>query len=558
MVRRVAIYALFAGLFALPGAADGATPVRGQTLLPGVVYSRQLEFTAHGPVVIHVISSPRPTGLYALAPILSNNAILGRERVTSMQKRVSGDATVAGINGDLFNLSDGHPTGALIRGGVLDSAPADERSSVGVDTDGTLHVERVRLAGTWQGSGQRRILGINEPPRPNRATLYTHAWGARTPAENGGAQAVIEPFPAAAPNTPLAGTVVSYVSGGNQPIPPDGAVLVARGSQAGFLAAEAPVGAKVTVLLTLTPPWANVRDALGGGPVVVRDGRPVFRSLEDFTTDQLAYRRPRSAVGQTAAGRILLVTVDGSQPGYSTGLTNFELALTMMRLGCVTASALDSGGSATMAFDGQLLNRPSDPSGERPVAEALTLFYYGVYAPPPPADVLSPNGDGVGDTQTLSYKLVRPASVSATLNGPGGAVVPLDAGSRAAGSYKFNWTGAGQPEGSWTFRAIADDDLGRHSVAERQFSLNTTLGFVTAKGSGRNLTGTFRLARAAKLALRVETPGGGIVKTLATRSFPAGDASISWRGPPGSYVFSATATNDAGAVELTAPFRLRR
>ena len=386
--------------------------------MPGVVYSRQVEFTAHGPVVIHVITAPKPTGLYALKPILSNNAILGRERVTSMEKRFSGDATVAGVNGDLFSWTDGHPTGGLIRDGVLDSAPVDTRSTVGIDTDGIVHVERVRLAGTWQGSGQRRILGINEPPRANRATLYTRAWGARTPAENAGAQAIIQPLPPTTPNTPLTGTVTQYVTGGNQPIPADGAVLVARGSQAGFLAAEAPLGAKVTILLTLTPPWANVLQAIGGGPIIVRDGKPVFRSLEGFTTDQLAYRHPRTGVGQTADGRVMLVAVDGRQPGYSTGLTNFELALTMMRLGCVTASALDAGGSTTMAFDGKLLNRPSDPGGERAVAEALTLFYYGVYAPVPPARVLSPNDDGVDDTQTFTYKLVRPSTVTATLAGP--------------------------------------------------------------------------------------------------------------------------------------------
>jgi hypothetical protein len=526
--------------------------------MPGVVYSRQVEFTAHGPVVIHVITAPKPTGLYALKPILSNNAILGRERVTSMEKRFSGDATVAGVNGDLFSWTDGHPTGGLIRDGVLDSAPVDTRSTVGIDTDGAVHVERVRLAGTWQGSGQRRILGINEPPRPNRATLYTHAWGARTPAENAGAQAIIQPLPPTAPNTPLTGTVTQYVTGGNQPIPADGAVLVARGSQAGFLAAEAPIGAKVTILLTLTPPWANVLQAVGGGPIIVRDGKPVFRSLEGFTTDQLAYRHPRTGVGQTADGRVMLVAVDGRQPGYSTGLTNFELALTMMRLGCVTASGLDAGGSTTMAFDGKLLNRPSDPGGERAVAEALTLFYYGVYEPVPPARVLSPNADGVDDTQTFAYKLVRPSTVTATLIGPGGIVVPLDAGAKAAGLYKFNWTGAAQPEGAWTFRTVADDDLGRHSTADRQFALNNTLGFVNATASHKRMTGTFRLARPAKVALRVETTGGGIVKTLATRSLGAGVGTISWRGRPGSYVFSATATNEVGAVELTVPFRLRR
>jgi len=557
VVRRAVICTLFAGLFVAPG-AFAAVPVRGQTLLPGVTYSRQVEFTGHGPVVINVISAPKPTGLYALKPILSNEAILGRERVTSMQKRVSAQATVAGVNGDLFSFKDGHPTGGLIRGGILDSAPVDFRSTIGIDTDGVLHVDRVRLAGTWQGSGQRRILGINEVPQPNRTTLYTRAWGARTPAENGGAQAIIEPFPATKPNTPLTGVVTQYVSGGNQPIPADGAVLVARGSQAGFLSAEAPIGATVTVLLTLTPPWTNVSEAVGGGPIIVRDGKPVFRSLEGFTTDQLAYRHPRTGVGQTADGHILLVAVDGRQPGYSTGLTNFELALTMMRLGCVTASALDAGGSTTMAFDGKLLNRPSDPGGERPVAEALTLFYYGVYAPALPARVLSPNADGVDDTQTFSYKLVRPSTVTATLTGPGGIVIPLDSGSRAPGTYKFDWSGVGQPEGNWTFRAVADDDLGRHSVADRQFALNDTLGFVVASASHRQVTGTFKLAQPARVALRVETPGGGIVKTLATRSLAAGSGAISWRGRPGSYVFSVTATNEVGAVELTTPFRLRR
>ncbi len=516
--------------------------------MPGVIYSRQVEFTAHGPVVMHVIAAPRPTGLFALKPILSNNAVLGNERVTSMQRRYSDEATLAGVNGG---------AGGLLRAGILDTAPADERSTIGVDTDGTLHVERVRLAGSWQGTGQRRILGINEPPRANRTSLYTRAWGGRTPAESGGAYAILQPFPATKPNTPLTATVMGYLPGGNQPIPADGAVLVARGSQAGFLTAEAPLGSKVTILLTLTPPWTNVPEAVGGGPVIVRDGKPVFRSFESFTSDQLAARSPRAGVGQLADGRIVLVAVDGRQPGYSTGLTNFELALTMMRLGCVTASALDSGGSTTMAFDGKLLNRPSDRGGERAVGEALMLFYYGVYAPPPGSRVLSPNGDGVDDVQALSYKLVRASTVSATLTGPGGVVVPLDTGARAPGVYRFNWDGAGQPEGNWTFRVVSDDDLGRHSVADRQFALNTTLGSLTVSVVGKRATAAFKLARPARVTARIETSAGAIVRTLSTRSSPAGDASVSWRGRAGRYVFSVTATNDAGSVELTVPFRLR-
>jgi hypothetical protein len=546
VVRNTVIAVLGAAALAAP--AHAAAPVRGQALMPGVIYSKQVEFTAHGPVVMHVVAAPKPTGVYELKPILSNNAVLGTERLTSMERRYSDEATIVGINA---------PAGGLIRDGVLDTAPAQERSTVGVDTDGTLHVERVDLEGTWQGSAQRRILGINDTPRANRTTLYTRAWGARTPAENGGAYAVLQPFPVSKPNMPLTATVTGYLQGGNQPIPADGAVLVARGSQAGFLSAEAPVGSKVTIVLTLTPPWTNVPGAVGGGPMIVRNGKPVFRSFENFPPELLAQRSARAGVGQTKDGDIVLVTVDGRQPGYSTGLTNFELALAMMRLGCVTASALNSGPAAAMAFDGKLLSRPSSRGLERAVPEALALFYYGVYAPPPASRMLSPNSDGVDDSLALSYKLVRRSTVSASLSGPNGAVVPLDSGARGPGVYRFNWNGAGQPEGAWTFRVNADDDAGRHSTADRQFMLNNTLGSLAVRVAGKRATASFKLARAARVVGQIETTAGAVVRAFPARSLPAGTGSISWKGRAGRYLFSVTATNAVGDAELTAPFRLR-
>jgi len=163
VLRKAVIVAFCLSAVVVPSLGHAATPIRGQTLMPGVVYSKQVEFTGHGPVVLHVMSAPKPTGLYALKPILSNNAIQGTERVTAMQRRYSDDATLAGVNAGAVGL---------IREGILDGAPADERSTVGVDTDGNVHVERVRLAGTWQGSGQRRILGINEAPRANLAAAH--------------------------------------------------------------------------------------------------------------------------------------------------------------------------------------------------------------------------------------------------------------------------------------------------------------------------------------------------------------------------------------------------
>jgi hypothetical protein len=173
VLRRIFIGALLASL----GAAFAA-PARAatQVLMPNVSYSRQVQFTAHGPVVIHVITAPRPGGLYALKPILSNGAILGRERVTSMQKDISNSATLAGVNGDLFNFNDGHPGGMLMQAGVLQSPPYRARSSVGIAADGKLNVGRVSFFGYWQGLGQRRPLtGLNQPPRGDGTSLFTPA-----------------------------------------------------------------------------------------------------------------------------------------------------------------------------------------------------------------------------------------------------------------------------------------------------------------------------------------------------------------------------------------------
>ncbi len=542
---------------------------QARLLMPGVSYERDVDFTPHGPVVVHVLRGPRPVGLYALKPILSNDAIVGREKVTQMQRRVSTSATVAGINGDLFNWNVGFPSGMLLMNGVLASPPNADRSSTGIAADGTLRVDRVRFAGTWQGTGQRRPLLLNKEPAPGGVVLYTPAWGPTTPASTETVELVLTPFPAAQPLRDLVGTVAQGKQGGGTPIPPGGAVLVGRGATgAGKIASEAPVGSNVTVRLTLTPDWSGLVDAIGGGPVLVRDGRPVFRSNEGFTVDQLVPRQPRGAVGQTQDGRLILVTVDGRRPGFSVGMTNFELALLLMRLGAWTGAAVDGGGSATMAFEGALLSRPSDPTGERPIAESLSLFYYGVHAPELPVDVVSPNGDNVNERQTLAYKIVRPSTVNARLIAPDGSERPVDSGAKTTlGTYRSQW-GESAPEGLWRFVVDATDDLGRTSQAERSFFVNNTLGTlaVTSARRGGTVRATFALTRTSQVRATVLTASGATLRALPGRSLPSGQQALTWntrsaygsKVRAGRYQLRVTAQNEIGTVSLTSPFTLSR
>jgi flagellar hook assembly protein FlgD len=230
-----------------------------------------------------------------------------------------------------------------------------------------------------------------------------------------------------------------------------------------------------------------------------------------------------------------------------------------------------------MAFDGQLLSRPSDGS-ERMVAESLNVMYYGVYAPKPEPS-FSPNGDSAGDRQTLSYKIVRQSNVTATLTGPGGASRTVDSGQRRPGLYRFNWAGRtdGGPEveGRWRFAVTAVDDEGKASAADRAFVLNNTLGFLSvqpgratvSRRRGARIAIRYKLARAARVTVAITSKTGQLIRVVRSNTeTEAGDVVTLWNGKQANgkvvfsntYVAKVTATNAAGTVELARSFRVRR
>ncbi|HEX4527220.1 MAG TPA: phosphodiester glycosidase family protein [Gaiellaceae bacterium] len=564
MLRRISTLAVLAAAVAAPAHAQGTQ------LLPGVTYDKTVEFTPHGAVVLHVLTAPRPgdqNGLYQLTPVLSRSTLTGgRERVTQIERDVSAQATVAGINGDLFNATSGLPAGVFMSGGVLAHPPVGTRSSIGIDSFGALHVDRVKFFGTWRGTGQRRPLnGLNQVPAQGQVVLLTPAFGSKAPSIPGSAEVVLEPFPATAANVDLSASVSATGSNGGEAIPADGAILQATGSLAVALRAEASLGTRIATRLILQPAWGGMVSALGGGPILVRNSAPVFRSGEDFTNDQVTARSPRAGVGQLADGRIILVAVDGDQPGYSAGLTGFELAQTMARLGAVTAAGVASGPDVTVAFDGQLLNRPSAPGGERAVKEALLVQYFGVYAPPPPLPLLT--GEAGKKQEQLSYKIVRPSQVTAQLIGPDNQPRVLEASvQHDPGSYAFTYSSF-DVEGTWHWNVIATDDAKRTSTIDRVFRYDTTLrGLSVPKPARGTAAIRFTLSRPASVRLRIETTNGVLVREVPPVSLPAGAQAVVWDGrlPHGTrayggrYVAHVFVTSSVGTSDLSLPFSFRR
>ncbi|HEY7004363.1 MAG TPA: phosphodiester glycosidase family protein [Gaiellaceae bacterium] len=543
-------------------------------LAPGIVYKREVRRIGHERVVIHVLEAPKPGGLYGLEPVLSNGTVTGRETVSSMQRRLARKATLAGVNGDLFNWSSGRPSGIFLRSGLLATRAAPLRSSLGIGSDGLLRTDFVRFQGTWQvGANRLRLLReFNHPlEQKNGVALFSPTWGRKAPERRHAREVVLSHVARVGPNKDVVGTVVARPPGTGHRIPASGAVLQAAGDRRPVLLREAELGHTVALHVGLTPWWPGVGDAIGGGPRLVTGGVPVFQAGEEFLASQLLPRNPRTAVGQLANGRIVLVAVDG-RVSWSAGLTNSQLARLMVKLGAVTAMALDAGGSTTMAWNGRVLNHPSD-GRERPIADALMVFYFGIYARHPRLSLYSPNGDGVRDVQKLYAKVVRRSDVTLRLvRLSDGHVAWSSVANRRPGTVVKRLSST-LPDGRWRWKVSATDSKGRTSEMSRIFTTNSTLGWLTLSRSilrptrkGGRLGISFRLSRQADVEATVRTSQGRVVRRLLTEHLGTGRHGLVWnvrkrRGAivrNGRYLVHVRAANAVGAVALGKHVRVRR
>ena len=125
-----------------------------------------------------------------------------------------------------------------------------------------------------------------------------------------------------------------------------------------------------------TDPPVPVYNAISGSHRLVTNGVNVAPPPGG---DSLTQIHPRTAVGVTADNRLLLMTVDGRQSGFSEGVNLVELANLMLSHGALDAINLDGGGSTQMVMNfyddelaAQVVNSPSE--AQRAVGASLAVF----------------------------------------------------------------------------------------------------------------------------------------------------------------------------------------
>lgn len=111
--------------------------------------------------------------------------------------------------------------------------------------------------------------------------------------------------------------------------------------------------------------------AIGGFPMLLQGGAPAGDLEVGARPAFASVRHPRTGIGWDVDGGLLWLAVVDGRSAESVGMSLPELAGLFQALGAEEALNLDGGGSTTMWVRGEVVNRPSDPTGERPVANGL-------------------------------------------------------------------------------------------------------------------------------------------------------------------------------------------
>ena len=397
--------ALIAGATIAPGVSAGITqpyvPSSTKALSPGIDFTKGIMRTSGSrrqSVRVATVDASDPA--VTVKSLLSNGKVVRKERPSRLARRKSrpGRMAMVATNGDrsVFGRNDAYaaPHSMMISNGELIVAQACARPTLGIDSTGVARISDVRAAIDVQRVGKnwhKPIKRVNTHRDDQGVVLFTKKFGARTKTKPGGIEVVLDLPHVLLPNDVQVMRVLKVKRGGyNTRLRNGQAVLSVKSPKANWVK-DLRAGHRLRITTSIVRRvdkrcggtirvaggWHDTVEAMGGNYFTMRGGKvdPPSRS-EDLESSQ---RHPRTGVGVTADGRILMVTVDGRRSGYSVGVSLKEMGQLMKSLGATDALNLYGGGSTVLAKRNikngrfRVNNRPSD-GRERVHSQALTAF----------------------------------------------------------------------------------------------------------------------------------------------------------------------------------------
>ncbi|MCC6396075.1 MAG: phosphodiester glycosidase family protein [Bacteroidetes bacterium] len=333
---------------------------------------------------------PGPNTLDVLAVSLDNPFItlesykpdgLTRTTLQSAANDREGHRVIGAVNADFFSFETGWPVGNQVVNGTWAHGVHAVRSHLAIDTAGQPFIERLAFSGRIRArdGSSFAVSSVNTNRAAGTLVVYTGFRGPTTETDGTGMECVLTFLsPSVAAGDTLSAIVTTKVPGGDSDIPASACILsAAAGAPTTFVTNSLNIGDTVQLYLGFTPPLRSILQVLGGAGRFLLDGRNVTDSMSTFEgigPSFTAVRHPRTFVGfNRDTTTIYLCTVDGRQSS-SIGMTFAEMADFLLSIGAWEGFNFDGGGSTTMVVRGDVVNSPSDPAGERSVANSLQVI----------------------------------------------------------------------------------------------------------------------------------------------------------------------------------------
>ena len=310
---------------------------------------------------------------------------------------INGNNVVAGINADMFDMSNGFSTGPQIKNGAIitgfNSTSEENIYPVfGIDSSKNPFVQNIHMDAELTAGGDTvKINNINRTSYKDSIILNTsdiNEYGRidfSSYASNG-ALTLVKGI-----NGPIKlgyeyeGTVEDVGIGKTGiEIPDNCVVLASSGTKMDWIKSHIKQGDKISFKVDFDK--KNIVEAVGTYAYLVKDGKDL--SNEEMVGNGAASahvyaRKARSAIGVTKDNRVIAITVDSGKlsSGISDGITFKEMADYLFNMGAVNAVALDGGGSTQMNVRlygntfVSVVNTPSD-GRERSITNGI-LFTSG-------------------------------------------------------------------------------------------------------------------------------------------------------------------------------------
>jgi len=306
---------------------------------------------------IDVLEIDLSTGKAEISPLLSHGRMFGFEELS---KIISRSNAYAAINAGFF-YEYGDPSGMVVADGRLITKSSGKYpvfTIKGCKAEITQIYNEIYMI---HNGARIDLTDINRIGKAGNVVLYTPDFGIDNRAATSNTSVII-----------LNNKVIGINKNSAPTVIPKGGAVLTFFEPYKYDFAALPIKENDSINFVCEPEISPDMQAYECGSWIVKDGKSVAPKRDDWV-GLLTNRDPRTVVGIKSDGVVVLMTVDGRQPGYSIGVSSKELAGFLIDYGIRDAAMLDGGASTEMIVQGRIVNKPSNNGKERPLGGALVV-----------------------------------------------------------------------------------------------------------------------------------------------------------------------------------------